>query len=210
MNIIIPDTSSLINIHDIYVGPNHIIDVLSELFDVRVSKEIPHEVRRHKDKLGSYDKPMLKFVRQARQYFHPQQKYENLLFTNFSRDGNLKRNRGERYNCALALYQVRRRITGQVIMLIDDMKARRGLIDWYEGHFKTTRTWSSLDLLLHIYLVIFPKWSYAQAETALKKVNSSIGGTHTEMTNRLLKYRRHLTELRTMLRALPLVKKVSR
>jgi len=34
MNILIPDTSSLINIRDIYVGQNHITDVLSELFDV--------------------------------------------------------------------------------------------------------------------------------------------------------------------------------
>ena len=42
MDILIPDTSSLINIHKIYVGRTHIIDVLNQLFSVQVSREIPH------------------------------------------------------------------------------------------------------------------------------------------------------------------------
>lgn len=210
MNILIPDTSSLINIHDIYIGQTHITDVLGELFDVQVSKEIPHEVRRHKDKLGNYGKPLLKFVRQARHYFHREQEYENLLLTNFSPVGNPNRNRGERYNCALALYQVRRRITGQVIMLIDDMKARRGLINWYEGLFKTTATWTSLDLLLHVYLVTYPKWLFSRARVALRTVITRMGGTPPEITKRIQDSYTCLQELHAMLRALPRVKKISR
>ena len=38
-------------------------------------------------------------------------------------------------------------------MLTDDMNAQRGFIDWYENHFRTAKTWTSLDLLMHIYLV---------------------------------------------------------
>ena len=37
MDILIPDTSSLINIHEVYVGRSHIVDVLNQLFTVQVS-----------------------------------------------------------------------------------------------------------------------------------------------------------------------------
>ena len=128
MNILIPDTSSLINIHEVYVGRVHITNVLDQLFNVQVSREIPHEIRRNRNKLGNYDKPMLQFVRQARRYFPYEQDYEHLIFNQFSPNGDPGKNRGERYNCALALYLVRRRYTGHVIMLTDDMKAHRGLV----------------------------------------------------------------------------------
>ena len=53
MDILIPDTSSLINIHEVYVGQTHITDVLNQLFNVQVSREIPHEIRTtQRSKLG--------------------------------------------------------------------------------------------------------------------------------------------------------------
>ena len=207
MDILIPDTSSLINIHEIYVGETHIIDVLNQLFDVQVSREIPHEIRRNRNKLGCYAKRMLQFVRQARRYFPHEQDYEDLLFNRFSASSDPSRNRGERYNCALAFYLVRRRQTGQVIILTDDRKARRGLIEWYENRFAATRTWSSLELLLHIYLVMFPRWPYAQAEAALRHVNPYVAGKQEEIVKRLREYRRYLMQLHTMLKALPSVRK---
>ena len=210
MDILIPDTSSLINIHEVYVGQTHIIDVLNQLFNVQVSREIPHEIRRNRNKLGNYDKPMLQFVRQARRYFPYEQDYENLIFNQFSPDADPSKNRGERYNCALALYLVRRRYTGQVIMLTDDMKTHRGLMNWYEDRFKTTKTWTSLELLLHIYLFMFPKWPYPQVELALQQVNAHVAGTRVEMTKRLREYRRYLMQLHAMLKALPSVKKRGR
>lgn len=208
MDILIPDTSALINIHDVYVGQTHIIDVLAQQFDVQVSREIPHEVRRHKSKLDSDAERMLQFVRQARRYFHREQDYENLIFTR-SQAGNSARNRGERQNYALALYQARRH-ERQVIMLVDDMKARRGLIAWYEKRFKTTQTWSSLELLMHLYLVTFPKWPYARAESALRTVNPRMGGKREEITTRLLNHIGYLEELNDMLSALPRMRKVLR
>ena len=48
MNILIPDTSSLINIHEVYVGRVYITNVLDQLFNVQVSREIPHEIRRNR------------------------------------------------------------------------------------------------------------------------------------------------------------------
>ena len=207
MDILIPDTSALINIRDAYIGETHIVDVLTQQFNVQVSREIPREVRRHKSKLDSDAEQILQFVRQARRYFYSEQVYENLIFTQ-SPAGNSERNRGERQNCALALYQVRRQYTGQVIMLTDDMNACRGLIDWYEKRFKTTRTWSSLDLLLHLYLILFPRWAYVQAQSVLRTVNSRIGGKQAEMMKRLQNHLGYLEELNGMLRALPRVKKV--
>ena len=206
MDILIPDTSALINIRDAYIGETHIVDVLTQQFNVQVSREIPREVRRHKSKLNNDAEQILQFVRQARRYFYSEQVYENLIFTQ-SPAGNSERNRGERQNCALALYQVRRQYTGQVIMLTDDMNACRGLIAWYEERFKTTRTWSSLDLLLHLYLILFPRWAYVQAQSVLRTVNSRIGGKQAEMMKRLRNHLGYLEELNGMLRALPRVKK---
>ena len=226
MDILIPDTSSLINIHQVYVGQNHIIDVLNQLFDVQVSREILREIRRHSDKLENYDKPILQFVRQASRYFPHEENYEDLIFNEFSPNGNPNKNRGERYNCALALYLVRRRHTSQVILLTDDMKACNGLIKWYESRFKTVKTWTSLELLLHIYLVVFPKWSYDQAYSALREVNALMDGEKgmedeemeevedeemeeikdkkkKKMMKRLDKYRRYLIQLHDMLKTLP-------
>ena len=210
MDILIPDTSSLINIHEVYVERVHITNVLNQLFNVQVSREIPHEIRRSRNKLGNFDKPMLQFVRQARRYFPYEQDYEHLIFNQFSPTDDLNRNRGERYNCALALYLVRKRYSGHVIMLTDDMKAHRGLINWYESRFKTTKTWTSLELLLHIYLAMFPKWPYPQVELALQQVNAHVAGTRVEMTKRLREYRRYLMQLHAMLKALPSVKKRGR
>lgn len=210
MDILIPDTSSLINIREVYVGRTHIIDVLNQLFNVQVSREIPHEIRRHREELEDYDKQMLQFVRQARRYFHCDRDYEKILFDQFAPKGNPCKNRGERYNCALALWLVRRRYSGQVIMLTDDMNARRGFIGWYERHFKTAKTWTSLDLLIHIYLVMFPKWSYIQAYSALKRVNPNVAGTREVITSRLSKYRDYLKLLDSMLKDMPSVKKEAR
>ena len=207
MDILIPDTSSLINIHEVYVGGSHITDVLNQLFHVQVSREIPHEIRRHKEELGGYDKQMLQFVRQARRYFHRDRDYEEILFDQFAPKGNPCKNRGERYNCALALWLVRRRHSGQVIMLTDDMNSRRGFIGWYEKHFKTTKTWTSLDLLMHIYLVMFPRWSYIQAYSALRHINPNVAGTREVITKRLIKYRDCLKLLDSMLKDIPSVKK---
>ena len=208
MDILIPDTSSLINIHEVYVGRTHITDVLNQLFNVQVSREIPHEIRRHKEELGDYDKQMLQFVRQARRYFHRDRDYEKILFNQFAPKGNPNKNRGERYNCALALWLVRRRYSGQVIMLTDDMNAHRGFIDWCEKHFKTAKTWTSLDLLMHIYLAVFPKWSYVQAYSALRRINPNVAGTREKITSRLSKYRDYLKLLDSMLKDMPSVKKM--
>ena len=209
MDILIPDTSSLINIHKIYVRGTHITKVLNQLFNVQVSREIPHEIRRNKNKLGGYDAPMLQFVRQARRYFPCEQDYESLIFNQFSPNADASKNRGERYNCALALYLVQRRYTGKIIMLTDDMKAHRGLINWYESRFKATKTWTSLELLLlHIYLVMFPKWPYDHAKLALRQINPHLAGTQPEMMKRLRGHLRYFGQLHTMLKALPSVRKM--
>lgn len=208
MNILIPDTCSLINLQGAYVGKTHIIDMLDNLFEVEVSTEIPVEVRRCRLKFGVYRQEILKFVRQSRRRFYRQRDYENILFNQFSPGGNDSRNRGERLNCALALYQVRRRISGQVILLTDDRNALRGLVGWYEKRFKTATIWLSLDLLLYIYLLEFPKWPLVQAQVSLRTVNANMGGNQVEMVKRLRAYRRYLQELHDMLRLMPKVRGV--
>jgi len=203
MTILIPDTCSLINLREVYIGRTHIINVLDNLFEVEVSTEIPIELKRNRRKLGVYYQEISGFVRRSRQRFYRQQDYENVLFNQFSPGGNASKNRGERLNCALALYRVRRRISGQIVMLTDDGHAHRGLVGWYEERFKTTTTWRSLDLLLYIYLLEFPKWPLGQAQISIRTVNVNIGGDHAETYKRLQTYLRYLQELHHMLGLMP-------
>ena len=208
MTILIPDTSSLINLGEVYIGRTHILEILNNLFDVQVSTEIPVEIRRHKQRIMSHQAEFLRFARQARRRFYRQQDYEAILLSHFVPSGNPERNRGERLNCALALYQVRRRETGQIIMLVDDQRAQRGLINWYEDRYKTTKTWNSLDLLLHIYFVTHPKWPLSQVELTLRSVNAGMEGRPDVAMNRLLDYRICLRDLHTMLRRMPKIRGV--
>lgn len=204
MTILIPDTSSLLNLHDIHIGVEHVTEVLDMLFDVRVSTEIPNEIRRNRATVGAYDAQLLGFVRQARRRFYRQQDYDNTLLNSFAPLGNPNSNRGERYNSCLALYIVRKRLEGQVIMLIDDMRAHRGLIAWYEERIKATITWSSLELLLYLYFIMYPRWPTAQANSAMRTVNARMGGLNH--VQRLMNSTRYLQDLSAMLINLPRVR----
>lgn len=206
MAILIPDTSSLINLREIFVGRAHITDTLSSLFDVRTTSEITRETTRHKTDFHAHYVQVIGFTRAARQRFHREEDYQSILLSRFAPEGNPLRNRGERFNCSLALYQVRKQTTRNVILLIDDFRARRGFIQWFEERFRITKVWSSLDLLLYIYLSSYPKWPLSQAREALRTVNAYMGGTSHDMLRRLVSYRRYLDDLNGTLVTLPRVR----
>jgi hypothetical protein len=204
MSTLITDTSSLINLYDIYIGKTHISDLLIKLFTVRVPNEITQEVRRHRGKFYGYDLKFLNLTIQARRRFHRQNDYENILRHGFAPACNPQRNRGERFNCSLGLYLVRKKITDHIILLSDDMNAYRGFVGWFEERFRVTSTWSSLDLLLYLYMSTYPKWPIAQAKQALRAVNARMSGpSAAELLKRLTTYRRYIDDSHALLSTLP-------
>jgi hypothetical protein len=204
MSTIIPDTSSLINLCDIYVGRIHITDLLRRLFTIQLPTEIQTELRRHRRQLSSYDSEILAFGDSSRIRFHRQSESETIIRNAFAPLANPRRNRGERFMCALALYQTRKRITGHVILLTDDLSAHRGFVGWFEDRFRITKTWSSLDLVLYIYASIYPQWTMAQATVTLGTINARMNGPNANVVmKRLLTYRRFLRESDAILAALP-------
>lgn len=66
-----------------------------------------------------------------------------------------------------------------------------------------TTVWTSLDLLVYIHTVVFPKYPFAQTDSDLRKVNARMGGVQAEATQRLQKYRRYISDSNTLLRVLP-------
>jgi hypothetical protein len=204
MSTIIPDASALINLSDIHVGRVHISELLTRLFTVRVPTEILTEIRRHRNQLLSYDSEILGLGVNSRRRFHRQAESETVLRSAFALAANPRFNRGERFMCALGLYLTRKRITGHVVLLTDDLTARRGFIGWFEEHFRITKTWTSLDLLLYVYAITYPQWTMAQATVALKTINARMGGPSAMVVmKRLLTYRRLLQKSDAMLGALP-------
>ncbi len=203
MTLLIPDTSALINLHDVYVNRTHITMVLKRLFDVQVSTEIVDEMRRHTDKFPGYEQVMLRYVGQIKRPFHRQQDYEKLIL-DLRPSAHPDKNRGERYNCSLAAYQVRKQAAMQAIMVIDDGSAHRGLITWFDARFKMMTVWSSLDMLQHIYLLSYPEWPLAQALAYVRAVNGRCGGH--DPGARLRQANQNLRELDSMLCRLPQVR----
>jgi len=151
----------------------------------------------------TYDSEILAFGLNCRRRFHQQSASETVLRNAFASGANPKLNRGERFMCTLGLYLTRKRITGHVILLTDDLSAHRGFVGWFEEHFRITKTWSSLDLMLYVYASTYPQWTMAQANVTLKTINARMGGPNAQVVNRLLTYRRFLKESDAMLAALP-------
>jgi hypothetical protein len=204
MSTIIPDASSLINLSDVHVGRIHISDLLTKLFTVQVPTEIVTEIRRHRNLLTSYDSEILGLGIASRTRFHRQAESETALRNAFAPAANPRLNRGERFMCALGLYLIRKRITGHVILLTDDLAAHRGFIGWFEEHFRITKTWTSLDLVLYVYAITYPQWTMAQASITLRTINARMGGPNAMVVmKRLLTYRRLLQKSDAMLAALP-------
>ena len=203
MSTLIIDTSALINLCDVYVGRRHITELLDRLFRVQVPTEIPAEVRRHRKQLLGHDSVILSFAISARRRFHRQQESDNILLNGFAPAANPQWNRGERFMCALGLYLTRKRITGHVILLTDDLSAHRGFVGWFEQRFRITKIWTSLDLLLYLYAVTHPYWPMAQASVTLKTLNARMRGPHGIVVKRLLEYRGYLNQSNALLNSLP-------
>lgn len=202
MTILIPDTSALINIQDVYVMAYHITDVLDKIFDIKISSEVSREFR-YLRSAGSEERRIRQFISRNKRPFYREKHYESTLRSHLMPGSAPSRNSGERYNCCLALYEVRRRVTGCAILLCDDGKATRGLIRLFEEYSRAATSWTSLDLLINIYLVTYPRWSLKQARGAMRTVNARIGGISSEAIKRLSQYNKRLEKLDMLLADLP-------
>ncbi len=206
MKLLLPDACVLINIAHVFVGTHHITNVLNKAFDVETATEVFGEIKRQSNKVMPYEKEILHFANVAQKRFHRQEDYNNVLFNTFAPAGNPHKNAGERALCALALYRLRKRLASSIIILTDDTKAVNGLLKWFKEHFVGVDMWSSLDLILYLYMNTFPKWPFAQAQSAMRLVNSRIGGQQQEMMRRLGYYNKRLHGAHAILQSLPKVK----
>src|ERR1700682_2261009 len=136
MSTLIPDASALINLSDVHVGHMHITSILTKLFSVEVPTEIQREIRRHRKQLSSFESEILAFGEKSKRRFHRQSENETVIRKAFAPGANPKFNRGERFMCTLGLYLTRKRITGHIILLTDDLAAQRGFVGWFEDHFR--------------------------------------------------------------------------
>lgn len=204
MTLLVSDTSALINLCEVYVGHTHITTVLNRLFEGYVSTEIPVEVRRNRQDCTSHYREVIRYVRQSRRRFHRQEEYEQLLTQRFLAAANPLRHRGERYNCALAVYEMRKQKGKHVILLTDDDNARNGLIKQFDERFKITTVWSSFDLIQHVYFAVHPEWPLAQAGQMLRLVNAQIPAKNAQQ--RLVYINQRMREVDALLRAMPTVR----
>lgn len=204
MVVLLPDACSLISLSDVFIGTHHITNLLTKTFAVKTTTEVVQEIQKQQDKIRPYETEVLHFVRSTQKVFQQEDEYENILFRHFAPEGNPEKSRGERTICALALYLVRNQLANQVVVLTDDKKAVNGLFKWFQQHFIAIDVWSSLDLLLYMYLATFPKWSLAKTKVALRTVNNRIGGQGQELSKRLSSYNKRIQATNTILRDLPI------
>lgn len=204
----LPDTNSLIHMHDIDVVNKKLWEWLWEEFDVRLSETIYNELH-HPDKL------MKKLCQKSIWNFRKQQRnlknMENVFVKHFNMNLNNRKNIGECHNCCIALDAVLSGTYNQVIFLTDELKGtdpkRDGSLFRVFDSFPIGKIWSSLDFVLYLFARHRNRFHFQIAEVALNDINILIGGKsryrNDVLTKRLRCYTRRLKEINETLSQLP-------
>lgn len=168
-------------------------DWLWEEFDVKYSEAVSDELKPFKAKLGIHRKWEKSVWRAA-----SLQNYEQAIFSSHQRrvediycsrcrqrtmkyemfTPNLTetKDKGERYNCCLALHAIVEGRSSQIIFLTDDLRARRDYTTYFFDVFPIGTVWSLLDLITHLFLRYWRDIPLQSAKDALRDANSVDSG----------------------------------
>ncbi len=208
----IVDTSSLINLSDVQLAHRSLHSWLWDEFEVRFSKAVLDEIRRHQRDMGRNRR------RDWERYVYRYDTIntcERVLFSSLTRlveagrcrrcnqaiwreqsfepDLDSPQDKGERHNCCVSLNIVRDgNFRRQVIYLTDDQRAVRDYVKPVFDVFPLGTIWSSLDFVLYIFVRHRPRIVLDAVLATLRDVNAKgVGGNNTSpsLARRLTIYR---------------------
>jgi hypothetical protein len=170
----IVDTSALMNLQEIECQNAPLYKLLWKEFDIRISADVNHEIARHRTQGMPQEVECLNKVHHIN---HIDRLEERLIGRNPS-----SKNKGERRNICVAFNLFENQLK-HAVFLTDDLAARRGFVDEFFAIFQIGRVWSSLDLILYLFLRQHGVFPVAAAESALRDVNAQIARNQNPQTN---------------------------
>ena len=179
------DASSYVNLtqDDYYINGKSLLLLLSEKVNIRFCNEVNREISRHSNSImPSVDKRMSKVYKlKGYKRINTYKEYENRLYDSVSNSGD--KNRGERHNLAASLdfHLSKKGMTGGLIFLTDDKKALNGLLQEVLNSFPVWKIWSSLDVILFLYLEN-KHFTIDMAQSAIKDINAILPKGSSKMT----------------------------
>jgi len=186
--ICIPDTNTLIHLRDVEIAGRNARLWLWDEFEVRVGGVIPQEAARHPNLMqGQLRKKLEHSVIVLKlQQDRMEQGFLGPLGMSLSQTNDM----GERQNCSVALQLVIQNGARQVIFLTDELRIvypETGFVKQLFDSYPLGWLWNSLDFLLYLYLRQ-RRFTYEEAENAVRTVNARIGGKQTVAIDRLKTY----------------------
>ena len=141
------DTSSYINLNNCEYVTGTLLDLFSKEVTIRFSSEVNQEIARHYDPRMPND--LARSAQIYRKTKHTTEEYRELLGINDS-----KNDLGEKDNfSSIVDYFIEKKIIG-LVFLTDDIKAvERGCLYPQINAFPTFKVWSSLDVVLFMFIV---------------------------------------------------------
>jgi|SRR3990170_5299464 len=161
----IVDTSALMNLREIECNNEPIYRLLWKEFEVRFSSDVNGEIARHRTQVMPQAEECINKVHYVKRIDILEERLIGL--------SSSSRHIGERHNLCVAFDLFEKQLRHSVF-LTDDVAARRGFIDEFFRIFNIGRVWSSLDLILYLFLRQHRVFSLSAAENALRDVNAHI------------------------------------
>lgn len=93
------------------------------------------------------------------------------------------KDRGERYNCCIALNAILEGEYSQVIFLTDDLRAVRDYVAHFFDIFSLGIAWSLLDLIAYLFTRYQNNISLEEAKKALRDVNTGLTPNNERLAN---------------------------
>lgn len=201
--ICIPDTCALIHLRDIeIIGRDARLWIWDE-FEVRVAPTILDEVNRHPNLMKGQLKGKIK--RSISDMPFSREQIEQIFLAPLDVTFGQLDDLGERDNCSVALQLITKNHARQIIFLTDElgiMHPEHGFLKKLFDSYPIGMVWNSLDFLLYLYLRQ-KRFPFDEAQYALRTVNTNIGGKVEIVTQRIVRYTRHLRHIESARRHMP-------
>lgn len=209
----IVDTCSLINWQEVELGKRTLYSWLRDEFEVQYSRAVWDEIRQHRHQIES------RVIRRRGEDFVWEYSAistcERALFTPFisrtveagicrqcgqtiwreqafTPDLTDTRDRGERYNCCIALDIVRTGTYRQVVFLTDDRRAIQSYVTPVFETFPLGQIWTSLDFVLYLFMRHRSRIPLNEVMDVLRDVNAqaATGQESPKIARRLTIYQK--------------------
>lgn len=162
---IIIDASSYINLSSFEYRFGDLLSTLSKEVTLRYSSTVNQEVARH------WKKKLPDNLERSAKIHYPKQyeieEYEEILFDKVTLG---TQNKGEKHNFSIALDLFLNQKKSNLVFLIDDEMALKGILQEARKTFPIIKIWNSFDVVLYLFLLKKNTFPIEVAKRAIRQI----------------------------------------